>query len=66
MSDVINYKDVIDIWYSDKLGTLYKNDINKSEYANARTCFSGKRSVQCMERCMEHSSLHPAQCNSLC
>ena len=30
MSEVIKYKDVIDIWYSDELGTLYKNDINKS------------------------------------
>ena len=30
MSEVIKYKDVIDIWYSDELGTIYKNDINKS------------------------------------
>ena len=39
---------------------------NDTNDANARTCFSGKRSVNCMERCMEHSSLHPAQCNLLC
>merc|ERR1711974_591646 len=41
---------------------------NVDQQASSPTTKSerGKRSVQCMERCMEHSSLHPAQCNSLC
>jgi len=43
-----------------------KTNVDQRTSSSTTQSERGKRSVQCMERCMEHSSLHPAQCNSLC
>jgi len=43
-----------------------KTNVDQRTSSSTTESVRGKRSVQCMERCMVHSSLHPAQCNLLC